>query len=139
MLNKQQLGRLHILLKDAGCLTNKADVLAGVGVTSARDLTEDQYNTLVDTLTRLAANRKPASDEVRRKRSVILALCTEVGVWDGRDWKRLNAYMRQPRIAGKLLVECSMEELNALYKKLRLIASKANGAAEAQNEITKWN
>jgi hypothetical protein len=138
-ITRRQIARIHILLKEAGVAQSKADILAGFGVKSTSDLTADQYQTLVETLIDLAKKKSPQTEAIRKKRSAILRLCSEMMVWDGLDWGRLNAYISQPRLAGKLLYECNFDELVDLYKKLKVIQSKSLAQKEAQNNIAKWN
>jgi hypothetical protein len=137
-VTRQQIARIHILLKEAGVAQNKADILAGFGVKSTSDLTADQYQSLVEALIDLAKKKSPKTEAIRKKRSSILRLCSEMRVWDGVDWNRLNAYISQPRLAGKLLYECDVDELADLYKKIKAIQSKSL-TQEAQNNIAKWN
>jgi len=52
---------------------------------------------------------------------------------DTTDWSRVNAFMRQPRIAGKTLGEMNEDELKALTKKLMKILEK-DAELSAMNE-----
>ena len=113
-----RLRRFYALLKQAGVAANKTDILAGFGVESTNDLTVKQLDELLETLQRLADSRHQASPEVRKARSRVLTICTDLGVFVKNDWKKLNAFIIQPRIAGKLLYDCSLEELQVLNRKL---------------------
>lgn len=139
MADNRQLARFHALLKEAGALANKFDVLASVGVASAKYLTDAQCDTLCAALSKMVAAKNTTDADLRRKRSHVLALCTDLGAWDGRDWGKLNAFMRQKRIAGKLLPECSMEELNELVIKLRMMLTKKAADKEVQIHQAQWN
>lgn len=124
----------HGLLKEAGVLANKADILAGLGVDSASDLTDAQLTEVSNTLRGLIAKKNDAPVEVRRARSRILTLCTDLGVFDGRNWNRLNEYLKNPRICGKVLYELSLIELKALNRKLSHLLREKNKTVEEEQK-----
>lgn len=140
MSQNSSLRRFYGLLKQAGALANKEDILAGFGVNSAKDLTEIQINEICIRLQEMVASKEnPTSKELRRQRSIILTLCTDLGVFNGRNWPNLNAFLQQPRIAGKLLYECTEEELKALATKLRGMLRKRHKAQQDENNIARFN
>ncbi len=75
--------------------------------------------------------RKPkqiaATDEItaelKRLRSAVLHRLQKHGI-DTTDWDRVNAFMRQSRIAGKTLGEMSIDELRAFIPKMQSILQK---------------
>jgi mevalonate kinase len=69
--------------------------------------------------------------ELKRLRSAILHRLQKHGV-DTTDWNKVNAFMRQPRIAGKTLGEMNLEELKSFIPKLQSILTKDK---EKQREI----
>jgi hypothetical protein len=100
----------------------KADLLSGYGVESTKDLTDEQAEELITRLNEMQTNRKEAPPQVRRARSVVLTLLTAMGIYgDNSDWSRVNRYLMDKRIAGKLMYEMDLEELRALARKLRVI------------------
>ena len=69
--------------------------------------------------------REIAREELRRKRSVALHLLQKNGI-DTTDWNCVNAYCKNPRISGKEFGKLTVEELELLCIKLRLIMRKDN-------------
>ncbi|MDR0834626.1 MAG: hypothetical protein LBN93_10675 [Candidatus Symbiothrix sp.] len=61
--------------------------------------------------------------EEKRLRSAILHRLQKHGV-NTADWNSVNAFMRQPRIAGKTLGEMSISEMQAFIPKIQSILSK---------------
>jgi hypothetical protein len=61
--------------------------------------------------------------ELKRLRSAILHRLQKHGI-DTTDWSKVNAFMRQARIAGKTLGEMNMEELTAFIPKMQSILAK---------------
>jgi mevalonate kinase len=61
--------------------------------------------------------------ELKKLRSAILHRLQKHGI-DTTDWNRVNAFMRQPRIAGKTLGEMSIEEMKELIPKMQSILAK---------------
>ena len=70
--------------------------------------------------------------KIKKLRSGILHRLQKHGI-DTTDWSRVNAFMRQPRIAGKTLGEMNEDELKALTKKLMKILEK-DAELSAMNE-----
>jgi hypothetical protein len=61
--------------------------------------------------------------DIRRLRSAVLHRIQKYGV-DTTDWSKVNAFMRQPRIAGKTLGEMTADELRAFIPKMQSILAK---------------
>ena len=75
--------------------------------------------------------------ELRRKRSVCLKLMQQLGI-DTTDWDRVNAFCEDARIAGKAFRYISIDELEALAVKLRVIKRKKEaspGSSEARGTV----
>lgn len=117
----------------AGCLNYKADVLSPYGVERIRDLSEDQLDDLIERLNRMADNRNRAPEALRKRRSTVLALLDDLGI-KARDgqWQQVNQFLMLPRIAGKLLYEMDVAELNKCALKLRAILAKRRKDEEEQ-------
>lgn len=125
MARNKLYAQFHILLSESGGEAYKQELLSSYGVTSTRDLTDGELAQLIATL------RGEQQREVKSKRAVVLTLLTELGVYyiapgepSSARWKRVNSFLRQDRIAGKLLYEMSISELDALIRKLRAMKSK---------------
>lgn len=67
--------------------------------------------------------RRRLRECLRRARSGVLHQMQLYGI-DTADWTRVNAFCRDPRIAGKEFRELDVEELNALNTKMRTIIRK---------------
>lgn len=122
MPTRDHIRRFHAALSGAKMKAYKADLLSGYGVESTKDLTDEQAEELITRLNEMQTNRKEAPPQVRRARSVVLTLLTAMGIYgDNSDWSRVNRYLMDKRIAGKLMYEMDLEELRALARKLRVI------------------
>ena len=62
-------------------------------------------------------------DNLRRRRSALLRQMQQMGI-KTHDWKAVDAFCLQPRIAGKPFRYLSLAELTALSRKLRAIDKK---------------
>lgn len=69
--------------------------------------------------------------QLRRKRSACLKLMQQLGI-DTTDWNRVDAFCKDPRIAGKAFRKIDAEELEVLAVKLRAIQRKG-GIKEKQD------
>lgn len=63
--------------------------------------------------------------ELKRKRSEVLHQMQLYGI-DTSDWNVVNKFCENRRIAGKVFRMLDVEELEALYKKLRMMRKKQN-------------
>lgn len=89
-------------------------------------MTEHEYRSMCDGMERAAnsdVRRMSRLLEMKRRRSAVLKRMQQIGV-DTTDWNRVNAFLRQPRIAGKPLYELDGDELEALIPKLESIKKK---------------
>jgi hypothetical protein len=83
---------------------------------SLREMTRKEYSECCYALERLSG----LTEKRKRERSICLKLMQEIGI-DTTDWARVNDFCRHPRIAGKAFAQISIEDLEALSKKLRAI------------------
>ena len=67
--------------------------------------------------------RRALRDELKHRRSIVLKLMQQLDI-DTTDWGRVDAFCLEPRIAGKLFCKLSIEELEQLATKLRIIQRK---------------
>lgn len=86
--------------------------------------------------------KKPAIDEktaeLKRLRSAVLHRLQKHGI-DTTDWSRVNAFMRQSRIAGKTLGEMTIDELKAFIPKIESILTKDKIIRDEYKRITLIN
>ena len=117
--------RLRALWIKQGIDEFRDSILQPYGVISTAALNDQQLDELITRFT--SDNKSITPTDVRNKRSVILKLLMELGIYDNSgDWTRVNAYLMDKRIAGKLLYQMTMEELQELTTKLRSISTKAD-------------
>lgn len=93
---------------------------------SLREMTQKEYDALCDAMQEMAGNRKAreiARAELRRMRSAVLHQLQIMGI-DTTDWDRVNDYLRNPRVAGKEFRRLTIEELETVNIKLRIIQRK---------------
>ena len=67
--------------------------------------------------------RRKQYDILRKARSGVLHQLQIYGI-DTTDWNRVDAFCKDPRIAGKRFKELGVDELNGLNTKLRIIIRK---------------
>lgn len=92
--------------------------------TSLRELSDRELTRLRVQLRAQAKSLAPSKDKTRtRRRSMCLHLMEEYGI-DTHDWSRINAFVEDPRIAGKPFGRLTSEELSALSRKLRAMIRK---------------
>lgn len=97
---------------------------------SLREMSLQEYDDAVRAMKKLA---RPGSEtEVRRllrkRRSDVLHQMQLLGI-DTADWKKVDAFCHDKRIAGKCFRHLDDEELGLLLKKLRAIRRKKEGEA----------
>lgn len=101
---------------------------------SLREMSQSEYRRMCDelqsTLEHQGGTRGRAFVAERRyRRSVCLRLLQKVGV-DTTEWDAVNRYCMSPRIAGKAFRELTLEELDRLSLKLRVIQRKKAAGVE---------
>ena len=87
---------------------------------SLREMTEKEYDAMCDELQRQDSNLKARElyrEELRRKR------LQKIGI-DTTDWNRVDAYCMNTRIAGKEFRKLTVDELETVNIKLRIIRRK---------------
>jgi predicted amidohydrolase YtcJ len=135
---------IHALMANAGIMHSKKDILYNTyAVESTTELTPVQMDDFIARLKTLQSKKKAASEEIRKGRSMVLRILSRMGIMDTTDpsvahvptdWKRVNAYLSDPRICGKLLYELNATELDDLARKLRAIERKE----KSKNEQIQW-
>lgn len=108
----------------------KADIIASYGVSSTKDLVDDQLDQLINQLNnehkvRQGDIKKEVDPIIRKWRSINLDLMTTLGVYrNSNSWASVNEFLMRPTIAGKELYKLNLEELQLLANKLRAIIKK---------------
>lgn len=96
--------------------------------TSIREMSDREYDAMCDSLQQQSnsyKSREIAREELRRSRSAALHLMQKKGI-DTTDWDHVNAFCKNPRIAGKEFGKLTTDELDLLCIKLRIIRRKEN-------------
>ncbi|MTK53322.1 hypothetical protein [Paludibacter sp.] len=134
---------------------NKEDVVweySGMLTTSLSEFYNTNkagYDKMIYDLKRLVNDQKEAKNRavamseaeekrIKKLRSGILKRLQKYGV-DTTDWNKVNAFMKQPKIAGKLLYEMTIPEMETLTKKLESILKKEEAVKEEHNRLAHWN
>ena len=87
--------------------------------THLHEMTQKEYNAMCASL----EERTGWQEQLKKKRSLCLKLMQKAGV-DTTDWRRINDFCRNPRIAGREFALLGLKDLGALQVKLRAILSK---------------
>ena len=122
---KQKRKQLHHLLFKIGAAENKKDFLANYGVESSTELSESTLDEIIQQLQLAAFQKREATAKTRHWRSNVLTLLNKCGIYNtNNDWCDVNRFLLNPRISGKVLYMHSIEDMQTLCKKLRIIAIK---------------
>jgi len=142
---RSKIKRFHALLSKLGIMEQKENILAGYGVEHTTDLTVGQLDEVIARFTSPDPSKggelSHARDAALRKlRSQCLTVLQQMGVYSTNDdWSRVNEYLMQPKIAGKLLFKMNTDELKTLHRKLCSIRDKEAVKWEEINRIAQWN
>ncbi len=138
---KNKIRIFHAILARTGLMDYKKDMLAPYGVESTKELNERELDELISNLQRYEDERKQELDaQLRKLRSQVLTILQRMGIYKtNEDWRHVNKYLQQPRIAGKLLYEMNPDELQHLIKKLRSIERKKAEKAEREKQLAQSN
>lgn len=118
---KARVRRLRAIWNKQGIDHHREAILHPYGVSSTADLTLQQLDELIE---RFDMNAEVTAS-TRALRSDVMVLLDKLGVYaDNGDWKRVNAFLMQSRIAGKMLFQMNDEELIVLARKLHSMLSK---------------
>ncbi len=94
----------------------------GLRTCSLREMTGKEYMEMIRYMEGVI-ERKPDERVVKKLRSGILHRLQKHGV-DTTSWDAVNRFLLNPRVAGKLLFEMNVEEMQALTGKLEAILEK---------------
>lgn len=93
----------------------------GQRTSSLREITEAEYNAMCNALENSFKDSwSIRREQLKKSRSTVLHLMQRLGI-DTSDWVRINAFCKDPRIAGKEFATLDCEELDDLLPKLRSI------------------
>jgi len=136
-MKKEKVRKLRALWHKQGIDHLREAILEPYGAKSTSDLTERDLDELID---RFTQKKNRLDEEVRSWRSVILKQLTQMGIYDNNgDWSRVNRFMMDSRIAGRMLYELSVEELKALSIKLRSISEKMDKSRAEEARMARDN
>ncbi len=132
MTKKDKIKWFHVLLYRTHMMANKADMLASYGVSSSKDLSDRDLDELIDYLKRIYEEKESTKKkEIRQWRHKVLRMVAKCGI-DTQDWNKVNAFMCQPRIAGKHLYECDLQKLKVMHRKLHNVAQEKEKKAKEE-------
>jgi hypothetical protein len=136
MEKKKLIKQMHAMMAKKGLMHLKPDILGVFEVESTKDLTYEQLETVIMWL-----NETDSEYELRQKRSVVLYWLGRLGIKGSKQegWDDVNRYLMQPRIAGKMLYEMSVKELDECTARLRMIHSKAEATSGRINRLKIMN
>ncbi len=152
---KTSFARFYVLLSQMPGV-DKEDLVwqySGLLTTSLREfydrnpygylrMLNDMQRTIDDMNGKKPRAAKPAQSwktaELKRLRSAVLHRLQKHGI-DTTDWSRVNAFMRQPRIAGKTMGEMSIDELKAFIPKIESILSKDKVIRDEYERMARMN
>lgn len=109
----------------------------GGRTTSLKEMTFAEYNALCNALEQSSRGdnvREIYREQQRLKRSAVLRLMQQIGI-DTTNWECVDAYCKNPRIAGKRFAALTNEELDAVAIKLRVIKRKERDKKNRQQLI----
>jgi len=118
-----KIRRLRALWINQGIDKHRDAILEPYGVSSTADLSEAQLEELLADYSH--KNHKPVDERTRIMRSEVLTILNKLGIYQTNgDWAKVNEYLLDKRIAGKVLYQLNMNELPNLIRKLRSILDK---------------
>lgn len=101
---------------------------------STRDLSPHEIKALIlklDSSYRNPRNGYAAIEiEKKKRRSIVLAIATRVGLHDPTDWAKFNGFMKERSILKKQLNQYSIEELDKLIIQFRGIERNFNNSSK---------
>lgn len=124
----RRYGRFFALIKGKEHMFNREDLVwqfTDGRTSSMREMTDTEFEELCSCIDE--KNRQEEhylQEKIRRARSSVLLRIARIGINTIDNWDEVNAFLLSPKIAGKLLYEMNIDELNELIKKLEAIARK---------------
>ena len=124
--------RFYTLLNRMPYVGDKEDlkrelVLQGTNgrTNSLREVSKKEYAAICEAMERVAPvnDRDKFAEQLRKSRSVCLRLMQKIGV-DTTSWRVVNDYCKSPKIAGADFRVLSIDDLDRLSLKLRMLLKK---------------
>ena len=93
--------------------------------THLHEMKEAEFHEMCDCIqARFQNDMQSYKEKVRKARSSVLLRVGRLGINTVNNWDDVNAFLLSPKIAGKLLYEMNLDELNDLIRKLEAIIRK---------------
>lgn len=99
---------------------------------SLREMTRQEYDRCCEAL----EGQSRYKEELRKERSATLKLMQKAGI-DTTDWRRINDFCRDSRIAGKEFARITADEHKQLRRKIRAIDSKGGFTIAAEKKAAR--
>lgn len=133
---RNKVQRLRAIWISQGVDSYRSAIIEPYGVTSTAELNNEQLDELIRIYS--AQHQRPATEEERKLRATVLTLLQKLGVYaTNDDWDKVNQYLIQPRIAGKLLYQMHPDEMRSLIRKLHsIIAKKERNIEDEKRRMT---
>ena len=134
-----RFGRFFSLIKGRERYIDKDEMVAQFTdgrTTHLSGMTNAEFHEMCDCIeARFQQDTYAYKEKVRKARASVLKRVSKLGISTIDNWDEVNAFLASPRIAGKLLYEMDLDELNALIKKLEAILQRGGlkGAREAES------
>ncbi len=146
MTKKTSHDRFFSLLKQMPGAEKESLILqySGMHTTSLRELYKrfpEEYKRMLAAMqaeVNKSSKANNSNSEIRELRSAILHRIQKHGI-DTSNWDNVNRFMKQPRIAGKMLYELTIEEMRALIPKLEMILHKDREKRESEQKLSQCN
>ncbi len=125
MVSQAQIKQFYVLLGKLKLKEQKESLLSGYNVKSSKDMTAADMKQLLGRL--LKMQETETTSGLRKQRSIMLALLTDVGIYNSSDkdsWSAVNALMLNPRISGKVMYEMDEAGLKDAILRVRAMKSK---------------
>ena len=84
------------------------------------------YKAMIANMHRTIAKMRPQNNtDIKIYRSALLKRMQKYGI-DTTDWTKVNGFLKQPKIAGKVMYDLSIDEIKNLISKMESIMTKRN-------------
>lgn len=136
MENAKLIKQMHAIMAKKGLMELKPDILALYEVKSSKELSIEQLHAIIAYL-----NTADSEEDLRHNRSVVLYWLGKLNIKGSRQdgWDHVNNFLKQPRIAGKVLYEMNVRELQETTARLRMIYNKGLSESEHINKLKTLN
>lgn len=107
---------------------------------SLRDMTEGEYTRMCKEMERLSDQEKRLQQQRAALRKARSGALRQLQLWgvDTSDWAKVNAFVEDKRIAGKIFALLTTDELNALNTKLRAMIRKRRRKEEEDGSAPRF-